>query len=315
MTESMSRALVLTARPGSGALRDSDLERARSLLAGRAILQENRLSPGAAWRALFVAAEGEPLATLRAPAAAAFDQRPIDVNVVSDDLAHTRKRLLVADMESTIIEQEMLDELGDLIGKRDVIEDITARAMRGELDFEAALKERVAMLAGLDAALLDHVSTRISLMPGARELVATMKANGAYCALVSGGFTVFTERVARQLGFDEHQANILEIAGGKITGRVLEPILGREAKLQALRRLAAARGIDMVETLAVGDGANDLAMLAEAGLGVAFRAKPKVREAALANPGGAVVTHGDLTALLHLQGYGADQFAPARGAA
>lgn len=231
-----------------------------------------------------------------------------DAALLPDDPDVRRKSLLVADMESTIIEQEMLDELGDLIGKRDVIETITARAMRGELDFEAALRERVAMLAGLDARVLDEVAQRITIMPGARELIATMKANGAWCALVSGGFTVFTERIARQLGFDEHQANTLEIIDGKITGRVMEPILGREAKLAALKRIAAERGIDTKHTLAVGDGANDLAMLTEASLGVAFRAKPKVREAALANCGGAVITQGDLTALLYLQGYSESEF-------
>lgn len=214
------------------------------------------------------------------------------------------RKLLVADMESTIIEQEMLDELGDFIGARARIEEITARAMRGELDFEAALDERVGLLKGLDAGVLDEVAKRITLMAGAETLVATMKANGAYCALVSGGFTVFTSRVAKQLGFDEHRANTLEIADGKLTGRVIRPILGREAKLAALQELTAKLGLQPSQTLAVGDGANDLAMLGAAGLGVAFRAKPKVREAAAAMPNGAVITHGDLTALLALQGYG-----------
>ncbi|PPD31237.1 MAG: phosphoserine phosphatase SerB [Hyphomicrobium sp.] len=221
---------------------------------------------------------------------------------------HTRKRLLVADMESTIIEQEMLDELADFIGAREKIATITERAMRGELDFEAALKERVALLAGLDASVLDQAAERITVMPGAETLIRTMKANGAYCALVSGGFTVFTERVARRLGFNEHQANVLEIAGGKLTGRVVEPILGREAKRLALLRLTAMLGIDPRETIAVGDGANDLAMLEAAGLGVAFRAKPKVCEAVANMPNGAVVTRGDLTALLYLQGYAESEF-------
>jgi phosphoserine phosphatase len=211
-------------------------------------------------------------------------------------------------MESTIIEQEMLDELADFIGARERIAAITERAMRGELDFEAALKERVAMLAGLGAGVLDEVAQRITLMPGAETLVRTMKANGAYCALVSGGFTVFTGLVAARVGFDEHQANVLEIAGGKLTGRVIEPILGRAAKKSALLRLTVRLGIDAGDTLAVGDGANDLDMLAAAGLGVAFRAKPRVREAVAAMPNGAVVTDGDLTALLRLQGYGDDQF-------
>ena len=211
-------------------------------------------------------------------------------------------------MESTIIEQEMLDELADFIGEREKIAAITERAMRGELEFEAALKERVAMLAGLDASVLDQVAERITLMPGAETLIRTMKVNGAYCALVSGGFTVFTERIARRLRFDEHQANVLEIAGGKLTGRVVEPILGREAKRLALLRLTAELGIDPRETIAVGDGANDLAMLEAAGLGAAFRAKPKVCEAVAAMSNGAVLTHGDLTALLYLQGYAESDF-------
>ena len=230
----------------------------------------------------------------------------VDVNVVETRMR--RKRLLVADMESTIIEQEMLDELADFIGEREKIAAITERAMRGELEFEAALKERVAMLAGLDASVLDQVAERITLMPGAETLIRTMKVNGAYCALVSGGFTVFTERIARRLGFDEHQANVLEIAGGKLTGRVVEPILGREAKRLALLRLTAELGIDPRETIAVGDGANDLAMLEAAGLGAAFRAKPKVCEAVAAMSNGAVLTHGDLTALLYLQGYAESDF-------
>ena len=296
------RSLVLTAASDSAPLQADDIARARALL-GDAILQDDELMPGRAWRALFVAAETAPLGDFRRRVADALAHRPVDVNVVADDIAYTRKQILVADMESTIIRQEMLDELGELIGKRAVIEDITSRAMRGELDFEAALKARVAMLAGLDAQVLDDVAERMTLMPGARELIATMKANGAYCALVSGGFTVFTQRIARDLGFDEHQANTLEVAGGKITGRVLEPILGREAKRHALERIARTRGVDMILTLAVGDGANDLDMLAAAGLGVAFRAKPKVAAAASDLPNGAVVTHGDLTALLALQNY------------
>ena len=160
-------------------------------------------------------------------------RHPIDVNIVRDG-ADRRKRLLIADMESTIIEQEMLDELGDFIGARARIEEITARAMRGELDFEAALDERVGLLKGLDASVLDEVAKRITLMPGAETLVATMKANGAYCALISGGFTVFTSRVAKQLGFDEHRANVLEIADGKLTGRVIRPILGTRSQARGL---------------------------------------------------------------------------------
>lgn len=220
-----------------------------------------------------------------------------------------RMRLLVADMESTVIEQEMIDELADCVGLRDQISDITDRAMRGELAFEEALRERVALLAGLEERQLVQIySERATLMPGADTLLRTMKAHGAYCALVSGGFTVFTERVARRLGFDEHQANVLEIENGRLTGRVAEPILGRAAKRQALERIAGRLGIPLSETLAVGDGANDLDMLAAAGLGVAFRAKPMVREATRSMPNGVVIDDGDLTELLLLQGYRRNSF-------
>jgi phosphoserine phosphatase len=309
MSESLSRAIVITATPGQGTLDDARLAPVRALADAAALLQEDVLGEGDAWQALIVADETIPLAVIEAPYAAALAGAPADLNVIPDDIALRRKHVLVADMESTIIEQEMLDELGDLIGKRDVIEDITARAMRGELDFESALKERIAMLAGLDARVLDEVAERITLMPGAEALIRTMSAHGAYCALVSGGFTVFTQRIAERLGFDEHQANTLEIIDGRLTGRVVPPILGREAKLDALRRIASERGVDMVLTLAVGDGANDLDMLREAGLGVAFRAKPKVREAVAALDNGAVITHGDLTALLYLQAYSQADFA------
>ena len=235
-------------------------------------------------------------------------ERPAADGTVAND-GTTKWKLLVADMESTIIEQELIDELADYVGLRDKISVITERAMRGELDFAAALEERVAMLAGLDCRILDEVyDKRVTLMPGAETLIKTMKAHGAYCALVSGGFTVFTQRLAARLGFDEHQANVLEIADGKLTGHVREPILGRAAKRAALLRIAAARGIDVRDTLAVGDGANDLDMIQAAGLGVAFRAKPKVQEAVRAMANGAVINHGDLTALLYLQGYRQDEF-------
>jgi phosphoserine phosphatase len=228
--------------------------------------------------------------------------RPIDVAVVPDK--HRRKKLLVADLESTIIEQECLDELADYVGLRARISDITSRAMRGELDFEAAVKERVGLLKGLDASSLEKVYTeRVMVARGAETLVRTMRKNGAWCALVSGGFTFFTERIAKRLGFHTHQANALEIKDGRITGRVTEPILGREAKLAALQRLTAERAIEADETLAVGDGANDLAMIKAAGLGVAYRAKPLVAaEARVA------IRYGDLTALLYLQGYRREEF-------
>lgn len=226
----------------------------------------------------------------------ALDGRPIDVN--GQAAAGRRKRLLIADMDSTIITSESLDELAAYAGLKDVISAITARAMRGELDFEAALTERVAMLAGLPESTIDAVLQGIEVTPGAAALVATMKAHGAYCALVSGGFTPMTSAIRTRLGFDEDRANLLEIANGALTGRVIPPILGREAKLAALRELTAARGIGLEDAVAVGDGANDLAMLQAAGLGAAFHAKPAVREAA-----GFRIDHGDLTGLLYLQGY------------
>ncbi len=228
---------------------------------------------------------------------------PVDINVVS--LLDRRKRLLVADMDSTIIQQECIDEMADLFGLKDRISAITERAMRGEMDFEAALTERLGLLAGLSDAGLDQVWTeRISLMPGAKILIATMRANGAYTALVSGGFTFFTAKVARSVGFDVNRANQLEIADGRLTGRVVGPILGRAAKRSALIDFAALRGLPMSATLAVGDGANDLDMVRAAGLGVAYRAKP-----AVAAQADAAITHGDLTALLYLQGYTKRDFA------
>ena len=299
-----SNALVLTAAPGSKALDDAAIAGVRALLAGTRTIQEDWLSPGEAWQALLVAEENTDHRPLRAQIAAVLAPRPIDVNIVPDDIAHRRKKLLVADMESTIIEQECLDELADYVGLRPMIADITERAMRGELDFETAIKERVGLLKGLDARVLDQIYVqRVTVMPGAQTLVATMHANGAYCALVSGGFRFFTQKVAARLGFDIDQANRLDLADGRIAGTVGEPILGREAKLAALERLAGEQGLDPADTLAVGDGANDLGMIGAAGLGVAFRAKPVVAAAAAAS-----ITHGDLTALLYLQGYRREEF-------
>ena len=214
-----------------------------------------------------------------------------------------RKRLLVADMESTIIAQEMLDELAAVAGIGPQVQDITARAMAGELDFEAALRERVGLLAGMSEKTLEAAAETMTLTPGARTLVATMHAAGAYCALVSGGFTCFTEKIRQSCGFSEDRANRLEVEAGHLTGRVADPILGRAAKLAALEELAASLGLTLRESCAVGDGANDLAMLGAAGLGVAFRGKPKVRAAARYR-----VDHGDLTALLYLQGYWRSEF-------
>lgn len=233
----------------------------------------------------------------------AFEDAAIDIAIVP--AAQRRKRLLVADMDSTIITVECLDELADFAGLKPKIAAITERAMRGELDFKAALRERVGMLAGLDeSALARAYGERVHLTAGARTLVGTMRKHGAYAALVSGGFTYFTARVREAAGFDQDSANTLLIEAGRLTGKVAEPILDSSAKLATLRQLTRERGLDPAETLAVGDGANDLPMLQAAGLGVAFRAKPKVAAAAQVR-----VEHGDLTALLYLQGYADEDFA------
>lgn len=297
-------ALVLTSSPAAPALSQDAVDRALSAFPDSLSPDPSWLAEGEAWQAVFATRDpGEP-DRVRSAVAAALTDFPIDVNVVANDAAR-RKKLLVADMESTIIAQECLDELADHMGLRDRISDITARAMRGEIAFESALAERVAMLRGLDASALEQLyAERITLIPGARELVATMRKNGAYCALVSGGFTFFTERIAKRLGFDTHQANRLEIVDGKLAGSVAPPILGREAKLAALERLRGELGLKPQETLAVGDGANDLDMIRAAGLGVAFRAKPIVAAEAKA-----AIRHGDLTALLYLQGYRKTEFA------
>lgn len=216
-----------------------------------------------------------------------------------------RKAVLLADMDSTMIQQECIDELADVAGVGERVAAITARAMNGELNFHEALLARVGLLAGLrESAIAEVLDNRITLAPGGRQLVATMHAQGAYAALVSGGFTDFTGPVARALGFDEHRANTLLAEQGVLTGHVALPILGREAKVEALRDITAARGLAPADVLAVGDGANDLDMLKLAGMGVALHAKPVV-----AAQVGLRINHGDLTALLYLQGYAAEEFA------
>jgi len=222
-----------------------------------------------------------------------------------------RKRLLLADMDSTMIGQECIDELAAMAGFGAQVAQITARAMNGELEFESALRARVGLLAGLDASVIERVlAERITYTPGGRELIATMRAAGARTVLVSGGFTAFTSAVSAHLGFDEHRANLLLIEGGRLTGHVAEPILGRQAKLETLEEITASMGIPASGVLAVGDGANDLAMLQRAGAGVALHAKP-----AVAAQCDLRVHHGDLTALLYLQGYRREDFAtsPGRG--
>ena len=216
-----------------------------------------------------------------------------------------RKQMLLADMDSTMIAQECIDELADLAGFGPQVAEITAQAMNGVLEFEPALRARVALFKGMDAAIINQVlAERITFTPGGRELVATMKAHGAHTALVSGGFTAFTERVASELGFDEHHANLLTIADGQLAGTVAEPILGRQAKIDALESISARLRLTPEDVIAVGDGANDLGMLSRAGAGVALHAKPVVAERCELR-----INHGDLTALLYLQGYSATEFA------
>jgi phosphoserine phosphatase len=232
---------------------------------------------------------------------AALEGAPIDA--IATKARGRRKGLLVADMDSTIVTSETLDELAAHAGLKDKIAAITRRSMNGEIDFSEALRLRVSMLRGLELAALDKTWLRTRLADGARELVATMRAHNATTALVSGGFTFFTSRVAEMLGFHVHRANVLLDDGQRLTGGVGEPILDRNAKLATLQELAAARGLKLAATLAVGDGANDLAMLREAGLGVAFHAKPIVAAEARAR-----VDHGGLRALLFAQGYRVSEF-------
>jgi phosphoserine phosphatase len=251
--------------------------------------------------AVEIAVDGD-LAELHAAAKVAADGLPVDFAVTSSE--NRRKRLLIADMDSTIINVECLDELADFAGVKAQVSEITERAMRGELAFEGALRERVGMLTGLSVdALQSCYDDRVRLNPGAKTLVQTMAAHGARCALVSGGFTFFTSRVAEAAGFHLNRANTLIEDGGQLTGHVGEPILGKEAKLAALREETSILGLTPADALAVGDGANDLAMIEVAGLGVAYRAKPIVAAQAHAK-----VDHADLTALLYFQGYKASEF-------
>jgi len=262
------------------------------------VKQTHDLGPGA----IDLIVEADALAPIHLAVKEAVGDAPIDFCVQSAN--GRRKNLLIADMDSTIIGCECLDELADFAGVKAAVSAITERAMRGEIGFEGALRERVGMLKGLPLGALEQCyAERVRLNPGARTLVSTMAAHGARCALVSGGFGFFTSRVAVAAGFHTDRANRLIEVSGALTGEVGEPILGREAKLTALREDAAALGIDLSQSLAIGDGANDLAMINAAGLGVAYRAKPLVAAEADAK-----IDHGDLTALLYFQGYRAEDF-------
>jgi phosphoserine phosphatase len=231
----------------------------------------------------------------------------LPIDIVVQPVGFRRKKLFLADMDSTMIGQECIDELADLVGMKAHVAAITERAMRGEIEFEPALRERVALLKDLPASVVDEVlAKRITLTPGGRALVATMRAHGAYTCLVSGGFTLFTSAVAARIGFQENRANELIVRDGKFTGEVKEPILGRAAKLATLVDLMESFDLDDIDSVVVGDGANDLAMIQAAGLGVAYHAKPAVAAAAAAR-----IDHGDLTALLYAQGYRREEFVEA----
>ena len=266
------------------------------------------LAPGRAYQWLLEPHDDAEAAAVLDRARADVHDYAVDINLIPHD-AYRRKRLLLADMDSTIIGQECIDEIAAIAGVGAKVAEITELAMRGDLDFGAALTERVALLQDLPEDTLARVANeRLSITPGARELVATMRRHGAYCVLVSGGFTFFTERIAKAVGFDENRANTLEIAAGRLTGRPVAPIFGRQAKLNTLVELMGKLKVPPQATLAVGDGANDLAMIEAAGLGVAFRAKPLVSAAADAQ-----VQHGDLSDLLFLQGYRADEIVTMTG--
>ena len=298
----MTHVATLISSPGAAALDAAALARARATLP----------SPGEPrWLAERIAADLPFSPTNEADNRTWAERlrdslagRPIDVVVQPNE--DRRKRLLVADMDSTMIGQECIDELAARVGLKARVAAITERAMRGDIAFEPALRERVALLSGLPVSVVaDVIAERIRLTPGGSTLVATMRANGAHTCLVSGGFTLFSERIAAMIGFDENRANRLVVAHGRLAGRVEEPILGREAKLATLNDLTTRLGLAPAATLAVGDGANDLAMLVAAGLGVAYHAKPLVAAQAHAR-----IDHGDLTALLYLQGYRREDFAP-----
>lgn len=300
----MNYVLSLIANPVRRNINNALLNDIRNIIAPY-VQRDSKPTELAAQIAYEISLMSLPPSEVAASLREAAGKKQVDINILCTE--NRRKKLLIADMDSTIIEQECIDELAEHAGKRAEISAITESAMRGELDFEAALKERVSMLKGLpESALINAFERRISLTPGAQTLVKTMNASGAVTALISGGFTFFTKRVAERVGFQLNQANKLIIENGVLTGTVREPILGRAAKQEALERIARENRIALTDTIAVGDGANDLSMLSRSGLGVAFRAKPAVAAAADAQ-----INHGDLTALLYLQGVPQTEFSDA----
>jgi len=297
----MTLIATLIANPAEPTLDAAAVARARDALpAAQAPIW---LDPAIAADIPFTAAPGQnPRALAEAVRTAVA---PLRIDVVVQRADGRRKRLFLADMDSTMIGQECIDELADYVGVKAHVAAITERAMRGEIAFAPALRERVALLKGLPATVVDEViAERIKLTPGGRTLLATMRGNGTYACLVTGGFTLFAHHIAATIGFDESRANRLAVdADGKLAGEVVEPIFGRDDKLATLIELRQRHGLAAEETMAVGDGANDLAMIEAAGIGVAYHAKPKVAEAAAAR-----IDHGDLTALLYLQGYRREEF-------
>ena len=298
----MSLVATLICNPADPALDSTVIDGLRALLPGDTGL--HWLSDGVAADILFTSdktgATDQIIVADRLRAARG--DMPIDV--VVQPQANRRKKLFLADMDSTMIGQECIDELADFAGLKAHVAAITERAMRGEIEFEPALRERVALLKDLPVTVIDEtLAERITLTPGGRELVQTMRAHGAYTCLVSGGFTLFTAKVAELVGFQENRANDLHVKDGKLTGTVAEPILGKAAKLATLVELREAADLDHLDTMAVGDGANDLAMIGDAGLGVAFHAKPAVAAAAHGR-----IDFGDLSALLYAQGYKRSEF-------
>jgi phosphoserine phosphatase len=296
----MSHVATLVSNPKRPAVDAAAIAKARALLPNA--ISESLLKPGIAADIFFAPGPDAQERALSDLVRAALAPAPIDV--VVQETKYRRKKLFVADMDSTMIDQECIDELAAEAGVGERVASITARAMNGELNFHEALIERVGLLAGLPESTIQTVlDSRITLASGGAELVATMRKHGAYAALVSGGFTSFTGPIARQLGFDENRANTLLSEAGVLTGHVTLPVLGREAKVEALNEIVAARGLTPADVIAVGDGANDLGMLQLAGSGVALHAKPVVAAQA-----GITINHGDLTALLYLQGYSAEEF-------